>query len=108
MAWETRKRGGRYYYRCQRVGGRVIKQYIGRGPVAEAAAREDQHAREARRATQEAARLRREEAAAIDALIASYLKGSADVIRSALNDAGLHQHHRGEWRRRHAQDTGTT
>jgi hypothetical protein len=108
MAWEIRGRGGRYYYRSCRVGSRVRKIYFGKGPAAEAAAREDQHARGARRAAREAARLRREGAAAIDALVAIYLNGSADIIQAALLEAGYHQHHRGEWRRRHAQDTGTT
>jgi hypothetical protein len=36
MAWESRR--GRYYTRCQRVQGRVQRQYLGTGPAAEQAA----------------------------------------------------------------------
>ena len=34
MGWEVR-RGKRYYYRTERVNGRVVKTYIGSGPAAE-------------------------------------------------------------------------
>ena len=41
MAWE--KRGNKkYYYRKQRVGKKVISEYIGAGPNAEKIAREDE------------------------------------------------------------------
>jgi len=41
MAWETRKRGGKYYVRKHRTGTRVISEYIGRGEAAELIARLD-------------------------------------------------------------------
>jgi hypothetical protein len=40
MGWEIR-RGKRYYYRTERVNGRVVKTYVGTGPAAEEAARAD-------------------------------------------------------------------
>jgi hypothetical protein len=50
MAWEARY-GGRYYYRSVRKGGgRVSKQYYGRGPAAELAAALDAEEKERRRA----------------------------------------------------------
>jgi len=38
MAWEERG-GQRYYYRKKRNGGRIISEYIGCGPTADAVAR---------------------------------------------------------------------
>ncbi len=33
MAWESRGNGS-YYYRKQRIGGRVVSEYVGQGEVA--------------------------------------------------------------------------
>src|SRR4051812_5214470 len=62
MAFETRARGGRYYYRKTRgADGRVRSVYVGAGERGEQAAREDA----ARRAsTREARRARRRPAPA--------------------------------------------
>jgi hypothetical protein len=105
MAWEKR-RNGLFYYRSyrDRVTGRVRKQYIGTGLVAEEAARQDA-ARQAERAAR-----RREERAAEQRYEAAYtmllaLTQECDLIaRAVLSQAGYYQHHRGEWRsRRHAK-----
>ena len=53
MAWEVRD-GRRYYYRGTRREGRTVKQYIGRGPAAELAARLDARARREREQVAEA------------------------------------------------------
>lgn len=99
MAWEARPDSRRpYFYRAERVGGRVRKRYVGRGPAADAAADEVAQAR-----------VRREsDRAAVRRLIAGdepieRLYGLLDDLVRLLADAtlmagGLHKR-RGEWRR---------
>ena len=103
MAWETRERGGRYYTRSVREGGRVRREYIGTGATAALIAAHDERAREARMLIRAAERTERdgvERAAAefteFDTLIES-------VARLALIAAGYQRHHRGEWRKRREQ-----
>src|SRR5262245_14694767 len=99
MSWEVRKRGRQYYTRSRRVGGRVVREYVGCGRIAELAARVDNIKREERKL--EAAELAsiREVDAELDGLIARICQ-LADVLgRFALMDAGYHNH-RGQWRRR--------
>jgi hypothetical protein len=101
--WERRVRGGRYYTKSHRVGGRVVREYVGTGPLAELAARldaEERRRREEERASQ------REERKRLDALAAPVVElcEVAEVIaRAALIASGYHQHHRGEWRKRREQ-----
>jgi hypothetical protein len=46
MAWETRGRGsGPYYYFSKMVGGKVKRQYLGKGEQARQAAAQVAHAR---------------------------------------------------------------
>jgi acyl-CoA reductase-like NAD-dependent aldehyde dehydrogenase len=106
MAWEKR-RNRRYYYRSYRdpITGKVRKEYIGAGAAGEEAARHD-----AVRRAERAAQRREEQAAeqryemARSALLA--LVQECDTItKAALVEAGYYQHHRGEWRKRHAKKT---
>jgi hypothetical protein len=98
MGWE---RG--YYYRVRKVNGRVVREYVGTGRVAELAAQIDASER-AERDRQRAAI--RAERAALDALAAPFneFDALAEVLaRAALLAAGYHQHKRGEWRKRREQ-----
>ena len=100
MAWE--QRGSRsYYYRARRVNGRVVKQYLGAGPIAVAAATIDLN----QRAEREGARRLGDHGdlgadAALDELEA--------IVFRALIAAGFHRPKRGRWRRRRekAKDEG--
>ena len=48
MGWEPRERGGPYYTRSRREGGRVAREYVGSGEIAEALAQADETIRRVR------------------------------------------------------------
>lgn len=107
MGWETRQRGGRYYTRSRRVGGRVVREYVGAGRVAELAAMFDAAERREREAVRDS--LRQAQASDTPAFAALADLGTVlDGLAAAfLIGAGYHRHHRGEWRRRrHGADEG--
>jgi hypothetical protein len=103
MAWERRRNGQRYYYRGRRVGGRVVKQYVGRGPAAKKAAEEDVAQRVERQAHRQEDSLRRQQFQAAGCLLSDMHKQGADLLEAALLSAGLYRHHRGAWRRRRVE-----
>ena len=103
MGWEPR--GNKcYYFRYRKVDGRVTRQYLGAGAVAELAAAADALRRADRRAALEARRA--EEArwrAALTPLVE--LCRAADLMaRATLLAAGYHRHSRSSWRKRHVHD----
>lgn len=100
MAWERRQRGGRYYYRSVRRGGRVVKEYLGCGPAAELLADLDAQERQRRRQERDAERRSRKQRAEAQAPLEEFILGVEALTRAALMEAGYHQHDRGEWRRR--------
>lgn len=94
MGWEKRGKR-RYYYRKQRVGGRVRSIYLGRDEAAETADVLQQGKEQRRQEMSPTA----ERAAAID----EELERLADEVNTAVAAAyllkGYHRHKR-EWRRR--------
>ncbi len=100
MGWETRQGRGRYYTRSRKVHGRIIRDYVGTGLVAELAAQQDAAERAQRRL--ERARLQHEaarwEATTVPLLQLSQLLDG--LTAATLIAAGYHQHHRGAWRKR--------
>jgi hypothetical protein len=65
MAWESRKGRGRYYTRSRRRGGRVVREYLGAGEMAELTSRAAELRRKRLATTSQD---RREWKAAVDAL----------------------------------------
>ena len=99
MGWETRSRGGRYYTRSRRENGRIIREYVGTGPLAESIAARDAHIRAERTEARERERREREHLEAADGLIADFCQEVEGLARNMLAAAGYHQHARGEWRK---------
>jgi hypothetical protein len=99
VGWE---RG--YYYRVRKENGRVVREYVGKGPVANLAAALDAEGRHEREAEYAARRRQRADLAALDAPMKD-LNELADLLaKAALLAAGYHQHKRGEWRKRREPD----
>ena len=104
--WERRERGGLYYTRSRKEGGKVVREYVGGDLIGELAARMDA---EVRRLREKEKVIRREERECLDALAAPVeeLCEAAEVIaRAALLASGYHQHNRGEWRKRRERQRG--
>jgi hypothetical protein len=102
MAWEERKRGGRYYYQSERnEDGKVRKRYIGRGEVAELIAHADETRRRAREERRNREQKGRERAEALAAPLLEIDDAAEVLARAALVVAG-YRNHKGEWRRERA------
>jgi hypothetical protein len=103
MGWE---RG--YYYRVRKVNGRVVREYVGAGEVAQLVAQMDALEREQRRLKALEHRQEKEELKALDDDLKA-LSAKIDLAaHAALLAAGFHRHKRGEWRRRREQDGNTS
>ena len=100
MAWEMRGRSGPYYTRSRRVQGRVVREYIGRGRVAELAAQLDALEREERQLRCRQLALERERLRGFDAALDGLCEATDLLVAAVLVQAGYHRHNRGEWRRR--------
>jgi len=99
VAWEERG-GRRYYYRSVRRGGRVVKEYVGAGPVAEATAQLDEDDRRRREGAAVSWKEEMMRMEALEAPIEELCDAAETLARAALVAAGYRQHNRGEWRLR--------
>lgn len=107
MAWERRRNGRLYYYRCWRdpTTGRVRKQYVGTGPAAEAAAKDDGDRRAARAAKQQAMKDQRQLDMALSEQVMQVIKEAEALTEAALLVAGFHRPQRKPWRKRRSWRT---
>ncbi len=105
MGWETRQRGGRYYTRSYRQGGQVKRRYVGAGIWGKLAAMADEERH--LEALEERERIQAEidRWKALDAQFSQAHEAIMATVKQSLVDAGFHQHHRGDWRRKRAQST---
>src|SRR5436189_258957 len=98
MAWETRG-NRRYYYQSERVYGRVVKQYVGSGEVAElidVVNLDKQAARDAERAK---VRAERDELSRLESVLVSLGDFADAAAEEAMRAAGYHRIKRGPWRK---------
>jgi hypothetical protein len=103
MGWERRTRGGLYYTRSRREGGRVVREYVGAGVAAELSARLDAARREKAERQRAEARVEAERLDAAEATLDDLCEAADTLAGAALLAAGYHRHDRGEWRRRRGQ-----
>jgi hypothetical protein len=97
MGWK-RINGREYYYKSERVGGRVRSTYFGSGELATAVAFLEAEAREGREAERRERRAAREQADAEERAISAWFDGIQAATDAALREAGYHKH-KGQWRR---------
>ena len=99
MAWE--RRGSQtYYYRSVRRHGRVTKDYLGTGPLAELSAAEDAARHAQRHSEAEAWRQERAALEVLDRQFDTYWNAATGLLKATLYAEGYYQHDRGEWRKR--------
>jgi hypothetical protein len=103
MGWKLIN-GREYYYRCERVEGRVETTYFGAGELGLGAELLDAELRAERDAEREAARVEREEAAAEERAVAEWFDGIQAVADAAMVAAGYHKH-KGQWRKQRRKRT---
>jgi len=108
VSWERRNGGGWYYTRSRREGNRVVREYVGTGPLADLAAFQDEAGRLRREEEARAWRKEREDLEDLDATAGELFELAEILTRAALLVAGYRQHNRGEWRkpRGRAKPTG--
>jgi hypothetical protein len=98
MAWKTIN-GRRYYYKSERVGGRVKSTYFGTGEGGSLMAEMVALERLERAADREKLREQREEFMAEETADSEWFDGVQAVADAAMIAAGFHKH-KGQWRRK--------
>ena len=107
MAWEQGPRGKPYYSRTLRLGGKRVRQYLGSGPAAHAAAAADARKRAERRARIESRHNEQARFHAVDGLVLQLFELAGLIADAALVTGGYYKHG-GEWRSRsHGRRDGT-
>ena len=102
MAWESREgSSNKYYTRSRREGGRVVREYVGCGPLADITATLDALDRFEREEASEQLREQVAAAQAVDQQLKDVGKLCDQLAQVVLWQTGYHKH-RGEWRKRRA------
>jgi hypothetical protein len=97
MAWEQGPRGKPFYTRTRRIGGKRVREYLGSGPAAQAAAAADALKRAERRARIEGCHKEQVRLRAVDGLVLQLFELAGLIADAALVTRGYYKHG-GEWR----------
>jgi len=101
MAFE--KRNNRlYYYTKKRIGKRVVSQYIGRGPEAEAIIQKAKEQRQRRETEKRELATLAESLAALDQQVDNACHQVETLVSDFMIESGYHRH-KGEWRKKREQ-----
>jgi hypothetical protein len=98
MGWKTIN-GRRYYYRSERVGGRVKSTYFGAGEAGTLMANMVGFERLEVAADRERLRDERKESDAEETAVSEWFDRVQAVADAAMIEAGFHKH-KGQWRRK--------
>ena len=102
------KRGSharQYYYRAARQGDRVLKTYVGTGPMAHQAAQLDADARAERKRATEQEREQLARHGAVAHVITDFLRQANTMLIAVLVSQGRHLPPQGTWRNRRDKRT---
>lgn len=95
MSWEPRTKNKKYFFTKHRVNGKLVREYYGRGPVAELFARADRRAAETLSAE-------RTQVAHLESIL-----DRQETLLKLLTHAHLilagYYNHKGQWRKRRAR-----
>jgi hypothetical protein len=99
MAWQQRG-DKRYLYRSVKRQGRVIREYVGTGPVAEAMAAVEAHERAQRQATRDTQRALLADLDAHAQAMQVWWAQEQALLTALFYAKGLYRHDRSLWRKR--------
>src|SRR5262245_2910031 len=99
MAWQQRGTK-RYLYRSVKHQGRVIREYLGTGPSAEALDAAQGVERARRQAVQETWRQTLADQTAIDVQVQRWWAQQDLILQALLYSEGCYRHDRSPWRKR--------
>lgn len=103
MGWQT-KGNGQYYTRSRRENGRVVREYVGRGEVAQLIAQIDGLEREQQATERERNQIKQRERDALDKTAHDFYDQVETIVQTVLAEAGYHRHARGQWRKRRRRE----
>lgn len=107
MGLENRH-GRLYFTRSKRIKGKVKREYVASGLLAQIAAFDDAltrlAAQEVKRWQQEHWQQEREAADALDGAVCAVCEEATAAFCTAMTEAGYHQHNRGEWRKKRREE----